>query len=117
MSKKIVTVINRLVPHSNHWHVTQRLAAAVHEHIICINQIAVDVADNLRPAIGIDYPRRVIRREAETNNHAMHMCLAAGFAVPAECTVCKVDMYAGFKKRLPQQRNAFALRNFLCSPL
>ena len=90
-----------LITQTHCGNITNWFITAFHKYIISINQVAIDVADNLWPSVGINRTGCVIGSKAETNNHTMHMRLAAGFAVPTECTVRKVNVYTHFKQRLP----------------
>ena len=47
--EKIVAAVNRFVANPDFWYITKRLTAALHKHIVSVQQIPVDVLNHLRP--------------------------------------------------------------------
>ena len=107
--EKIIAAINGFVADSDLGHITQRFISALYEHVISIQQIAVDILDDLGAVTGVQNFFRRVGRGAESDDDAVNVGLDLSLAVPAEGPMGKIDMNAGFKQRFPEIRYAFPL--------
>ena len=65
--------------------------------------------DNLRTVAGIQNFFFMIWRNAESNDNTVYLGFDFGLAIPTECTIRKVNVNTGSKKRFPEISYAFSL--------
>ena len=93
----------------------ERFRATFDENGRHCREIRVDFFDGLRISVDEQELLLWIRCAAEAENDTMNLRFFYGFAVPAECLMCKVDVNAeAFIERLPDDGDELALCDGIC---